>query len=75
MTKIASYCLTEPGAGSDAASLKTRAERKGDHYILNGEKAFISGGGVNEVYVVMARTDQGSEPQLSGDPMLAGQAQ
>ncbi len=61
MEKIASYCLTEPGAGSDAASLKTRAERDGDDYILNGAKAFISGGGVNEVYVVMARTDAGSK--------------
>ncbi|MEM7001551.1 MAG: acyl-CoA dehydrogenase family protein [Pseudomonadota bacterium] len=58
MEHIASYCLTEPGAGSDAASLKTRAEPDGDHYVLNGTKAFISGGGVNEVYVVMARTDQ-----------------
>jgi acyl-CoA dehydrogenase len=61
MEKIASYCLTEPGAGSDAASLKTRAEKDGDHYVLNGAKAFISGGGVNEIYVVMARTDQGSK--------------
>ena len=57
MEHIASYCLTEPGAGSDAASLKTRAELDGDHYVLNGGKAFISGGGVNEIYVVMARTD------------------
>jgi alkylation response protein AidB-like acyl-CoA dehydrogenase len=61
MENIASYCLTEPGAGSDAASLKTRADKDGDHYILNGSKAFISGGGVNEIYVVMARTDQGSK--------------
>ena len=61
MEHIASYCLTEPSAGSDAASLKTRAERDGDDYILNGGKAFISGGGVNEIYVVMARTDQGSK--------------
>jgi len=61
MEHIASYCLTEPNAGSDAASLKTRAEKDGDHYILNGGKAFISGGGVNEIYVVMARTDQGSK--------------
>lgn len=56
MEKIASYCLTEPGAGSDAAALKTKAVLDGDHYVLNGSKAFISGGGVNEVYVVMART-------------------
>jgi alkylation response protein AidB-like acyl-CoA dehydrogenase len=61
MAKIASYCLTEPGAGSDAASLKTSAVLEGDHYVLNGSKAFISGGGVNEVYVVMARTNQGSQ--------------
>lgn len=61
MENIASYCLTEPGAGSDAASLKTKAELDGDHYVLNGTKAFISGGGVNEIYVVMARTDQGSK--------------
>lgn len=53
---IASYCLTEPGAGSDAASLKTSAVRDGDHYVLNGAKAFISGGGFSDVYVVMART-------------------
>ena len=56
MDWIASYCLTEPGAGSDAASLKTRAVRDGDDYLLSGSKAFISGGGVNELYVVMVRT-------------------
>ena len=56
MEMVASYCLTEPGAGSDAASLSTRATRDGDHYVLNGSKAFISGGGVSDVYVVMART-------------------
>lgn len=61
MEKMASYCLTEPGAGSDAASLKTRAEKDGEYYVLNGGKAFISGAGVNEIYVVMARTDQGSK--------------
>ena len=53
---MASYCLTEPGAGSDAASLKTRATKKGDVYILNGAKAFISGAGESKYYVVMART-------------------
>ena len=57
MEQIASYCLTEPGAGSDAASLKTRAVKDGGDYVLNGAKAFISGGGENEVYVVMARTN------------------
>jgi alkylation response protein AidB-like acyl-CoA dehydrogenase len=56
MEYIASYCLTEPGAGSDAASLATRAVKDGDQYVLNGSKAFISGGGVSDVYVVMART-------------------
>ncbi|MQP66630.1 acyl-CoA dehydrogenase [Niveispirillum sp. SYP-B3756] len=56
MAHFASYCLTEPGAGSDAASLRTRAERDGDHYVLNGSKAFISGGGTSDIYVVMVRT-------------------
>ena len=54
--KLASYCLTEPGAGSDAASLRTRAERDGDHYIVNGSKVFISGAGETDVLVVMTRT-------------------
>ncbi|ALN81503.1 acyl-CoA dehydrogenase, N-terminal domain protein [Lysobacter antibioticus] len=53
---LASYCLTEPGAGSDAASLRTRAERDGDHYLINGAKAFISGAGATDMLVVMART-------------------
>ena len=56
MELIASYCLTEPGAGSDAAALRTRAVRDGDHYVLDGVKQFISGAGVSDVYVVMART-------------------
>lgn len=56
MRRFASYCLTEPGAGSDAASLTTRATKDGDSYVLNGAKAFISGGGVADIYVVMART-------------------
>ncbi|QIG54710.1 acyl-CoA dehydrogenase [Altererythrobacter sp. BO-6] len=56
MDKIASYCLTEPGSGSDAAALKTTARLDGDHYVLNGTKQFISGGGVNDVYVTMVRT-------------------
>jgi alkylation response protein AidB-like acyl-CoA dehydrogenase len=58
MEKIASYCLTEPGAGSDAANLKTRAVKDGDHYVLNGSKAFISGAGVSDVYVCMVRTGE-----------------
>jgi alkylation response protein AidB-like acyl-CoA dehydrogenase len=56
MELIASYCLTEPGSGSDAAALRTRAVRDGDHYILNGQKQFISGAGANDLYVVMVRT-------------------
>jgi alkylation response protein AidB-like acyl-CoA dehydrogenase len=56
MDKIASYCLTEPGSGSDAAALKTRAVRDGDHYVVSGSKAFISGAGANDVYVTMVRT-------------------
>jgi acyl-CoA dehydrogenase len=56
MEKMASYCLTEPGSGSDAAALKTTARRDGDCYILNGTKQFISGAGVNDVYVTMVRT-------------------
>ncbi len=56
MEKIASYCLTEPGSGSDAAALRTTAVRDGDHYVLNGAKAFISGAGTSDVYVVMVRT-------------------
>jgi len=59
---IASYCLTEPGAGSDAASLTTKAVRDGDDYILNGTKTFISGAGWSDIYVVMARTsDNGAK--------------
>ncbi len=56
MELIASYCLTEPGSGSDAASMRTSAKLDGDCYVLNGSKAFISGAGVSDVYVVMART-------------------
>lgn len=58
MEKIASYCLTEPGAGSDAASLKMKAAKDGDHYVLNGAKAFISGAGVSDIYVCMVRTGE-----------------
>jgi len=59
MAKFGSYCLTEPDSGSDAASLKTRAVREDDHYVLDGTKAFISGGGRSDVYIVMARTGEG----------------
>ena len=52
MEWLASYCLTEPGSGSDAAALKTRAVRDGDHYVLNGAKQFISGAGDSDIYVV-----------------------
>ena len=58
MEQFASYCLTEPGHGSDAGNLKTRAERDGDRYVLNGQKAFISGGGESDIYVVMCRTGE-----------------
>ena len=58
MDKIASYCLTEPGSGSDAAALKTTARRDGDDYVLNGAKQFISGAGYNDVYVCMVRTSE-----------------
>ena len=62
MEKISSYCLTEPGSGSDAAALKTSAKRDGDFYIVNGGKQFISGAGVNDVYVTMVRTsDDGAK--------------
>lgn len=62
---FSSYCLTEPGSGSDAASLKTHAKLDGDDYILNGAKAFISGGGVSDVYIVMARTGDDSYRGIS----------
>ena len=65
MEHFASYCLTEPGAGSDAASLVTRARRDGDHYVLDGTKAFISGGGVSDIYVVMARTGESGPRGIS----------
>jgi alkylation response protein AidB-like acyl-CoA dehydrogenase len=58
MEWLSSYCLTEPGSGSDAAGLKTRAVKDGGDYVLNGSKQFISAAGVSDVYVVMARTGQ-----------------
>jgi alkylation response protein AidB-like acyl-CoA dehydrogenase len=65
MEHFASYCLTEPGSGSDAAALTTKARRDGDHYVLDGAKAFISGGGVSDIYVVMARTGEGGPRGIS----------
>lgn len=65
MEKFASYCLTEPGSGSDAASLLTTAKRQGDSYFLNGSKAFISGGGDTDVYVVMCRTGESGAKGIS----------
>jgi len=65
MEHFASYCLTEPDSGSDAASLKTRALREHDHYRLDGTKAFISGGGTSDVYLVMARTGEGGPRGIS----------
>jgi hypothetical protein len=63
--KLASYCLTEPGSGSDAASLRTSAKKDGDHYVLNGSKMFISGAGATEVLVVMARTGEAGPKGIS----------
>lgn len=65
MEHLASYCLTEPGAGSDAAALKTKAVLDGDHYILDGQKQFISGAGVSDVYVVMVRTGEAGPSGIS----------
>ena len=62
---IASYCLTEPGSGSDAASLSTKAVREGDDYVLNGTKTFISGAGWSDIYVVMARTSDAGAKGVS----------
>ena len=56
--RLSSYCLTEPGSGSDAAALKTRAVRDGGDYVVSGSKAFISGGGETEIYVTMVRTGE-----------------
>ena len=58
MEHFASYCLTEPGSGSDAAALADPARRDGDDYVLNGAKAFISGGGRSDLYVAMVRTGE-----------------
>ena len=65
MEHFASYCLTEPGSGSDAASIATRARRDGEHYVLDGAKAFISGGGVSDIYVAMVRTGEAGPRGIS----------
>ncbi len=65
LEKVVSYCLTEPGSGSDAAALKTRAERTNEGYSLNGSKAFISGGGYSDAYVVMCRTGEDGPKGIS----------
>src|SRR6201994_2807855 len=65
MELLASYCLTEPGSGSDAAALRTRAVRDGEYYVLNGQKQFISGAGKGELYVVMVRTGEGGPGGIS----------
>src|SRR5665213_504062 len=74
MEHFASYGLTEPDSGSDAASLKTKAVREGDHYVLNGTKAFISGGGVSDIYVVMARTGEAGPRGISAIVVEKGTA-
>jgi alkylation response protein AidB-like acyl-CoA dehydrogenase len=65
MDRLGSYCLTEAGSGSDAAALKTKAIKDGDHYVVTGSKQFISGGGENEIYVVMVRTGDESAKGIS----------
>ena len=72
MEKIASYCLTEPGSGSDAAALRTRAERDGNQWRLNGSKAFISGGGRSDLYLTMVRTGDDSPRGVSAIMVEAG---
>ncbi len=65
MERMGSYCLTEPGSGSDAAALKTKAVLDGDDYVVSGSKAFISGGGVNDIYVTMVRTGEDGPKGIS----------
>jgi alkylation response protein AidB-like acyl-CoA dehydrogenase len=65
MEKVASYCLTEPGSGSDAAALRTRARRDGGHYVLDGTKQFISGAGASDLYLTMVRTGDDSPRGIS----------
>ena len=72
MDRFAAYCLTEPGAGSDAASLSTRARREGDVYVIDGAKAFISGGGRADLYAVMVRTGEAGPGGISTILVEAG---
>ena len=72
MELVASYCLTEPGSGSDAGALRTTARLEGGHYVLSGSKAFISGGGVSDLYVVMARTGEAGAKGVSAIVVEAG---
>ncbi|MDY6927610.1 MAG: acyl-CoA dehydrogenase family protein [Pseudomonadota bacterium] len=72
--KLASYCLTEPGAGSDAASLTTKAERQGDQYVLSGSKVFISGAGSTDLLIVMARTANNGAKGISAFAVPADSA-
>jgi alkylation response protein AidB-like acyl-CoA dehydrogenase len=72
MAHLASYCLTEPAAGSDAASLRTRAVREGEHFVVNGVKQFISGAGVSDIYVVMVRTGGAGPKGISALLVEAG---
>ncbi|MEV4742573.1 acyl-CoA dehydrogenase family protein [Streptomyces sp. NPDC049555] len=74
MEALGSYCLTEPGAGSDASALRTRAERDGDHYVLTGVKQFVSGAGASKVYVVMARTGEDGPRGISAFVVERGDA-
>lgn len=74
MEKVFSYCLTEPGSGSDAAALRTRAERSNEGYRLNGTKAFISGGGYSDVYLTMVRTGDDGPKGISALLIEAGSA-
>jgi alkylation response protein AidB-like acyl-CoA dehydrogenase len=72
MEWLSSYCLTEPGAGSDAAALKTTARRTGDHYVLNGTKQFISGAGATDFYFVFARTGEETPGGISAFAVMKG---
>lgn len=72
MNKLVSYCLTEPDSGSDAAAMQTRAEDKGDHFLVNGSKCFISGAGASETYLVMCRTGEKEISCLILDKSMPG---